>query len=187
MAVLGLVSCKKSEENKPANTTQPGQTTPQPKQAEGFKPHKKGGKKGGDKGEGKGEKEAAALELYNEKNLVTSIPQAQYPTLVNQKIKIKNKEFQAVLLKDLLAKYKLQGKNVTLEGAQNSTTLTWQQATASNLYVYITPKKGMKLYTTDGATESGLPKKLEKVTVSATAEAQAPAKKEETPQKKKTS
>jgi hypothetical protein len=186
LSVLGLVAgCKKTEQP-PAQTPQ-AQTTPQPKQAEPFKPHKKNKK--GERNAGKKE----TLELYNESTLVTTIPGDQYKALTDQKVRINNKDLQAILLRDLLKKYKMQGKNVILTGVGTSATLTWEQANADNLFVYLTPKSGLKLYSSAGATESGLPKKLIKITTSATTEASktppakqpAPAKKDET--KKSTS
>lgn len=189
LSVFGLVTtgCKKTEQP-PAQTPQ-AQTTPQPKQAEPFKPHKRN-----KKGEKNGAKKES-LELYAESTLVTTIPGDQFKALTTSRVHVKNKDFQAILLKDLMKKYKLQGKNVILTGNENSTTLTWEQANADTLYVYLTPRNGLKPYSTAGGTESGLPKKLLKITTSATAEAAktapakqpapAPAKKDET--KKSTS
>lgn len=189
LSVLGLVAgCKKSEQ--PAQTT-PQAKAPEAKQAEPFKPHKKN-KKGGEKKGGAAENNAP-LELYSESTLVSTVPVDQYKTLTTQKVHIKNKDFQAILLKDLLKKYKMQGKNVILTGNENSMTLTWEQANADNLYVFVTPKNALKIYSTKGGTEEGFPKKIVKITTSATAEAAktapakqpAPVKKEET--KKSTS
>lgn len=175
-AVVGLIAgCKKTEQ--PAQTTPQTQQPPQPKQAEQpFKPHKKGNKKNGG-GEKKGGERKEALELYNENTLVTTIPGDQYKTLTSaSKVHVKNKDFQAILLKDLLKKYKMQGKNVILTGNENTAALTWEQANSNNIYVYLTPKAGLKLYATGGSTEAGLPKKVLRITTSATTEAaKAPA------------
>src|SRR5574342_100616 len=87
-----LVACKKSEEKKSeAPTAQPGQ-----KQGE-FKPQ----------GQKKKQHEPSSLKIFNEQTLVSEVPQAQYGTIATSKVKIGNKQVQAVLLKDLLTKYNI--------------------------------------------------------------------------------
>jgi hypothetical protein len=151
-----FVGCKKSEEKKPETTTaQPGQ-----KQGE-FKPQ--GQKKR------QQQREVSSLKIFNEQTLVSEVPQAQYGTIATSKVKIGNKQVQAVLLKDLLTKYNIKGKNVVLAGATVKTPLTWEQATATDVYVYVTPKKFMKVYTTSkNLSNTKFPKRLEKITVTET-------------------
>ena len=146
-----LVACKKSEEKKSeAPTAQPGQ-----KQGE-FKPQ----------GQKKKQHEASSLKIFNEQTLVSEVPQAQYGTIATSKVKIGNKQVQAVLLKDLLTKYNIKGKNVVLAGQTVKTPLTWEQATGTDVYVYVTPKKFMKVYTTSkNLSNTKFPKRLEKITV----------------------
>lgn len=150
-----FVACKKSEEKKPETTTaQPGQ-----KQGE-FKPQ--GQKK-------RQQREVSSLKIFNEQTLVSEVPQAQYGTIATSKVKIGNKQVQAVLLKDLLTKYNIKGKNVVLAGATVKTPLTWEQATGTDVYVYVTPKKFMKVYTTSkNLSNTKFPKRLEKITVTET-------------------
>src|SRR3989304_8525832 len=76
--------------------------------------------------------QSASFEIYNEKNSVASILPDQYTALMTAKIKVGDDEVKAILLKDLLAKYQLQGKNVILGGAAKSVTLTWAQATTKD-------------------------------------------------------
>jgi hypothetical protein len=146
-----IVACKKSEEKKP-ETAQQSQ-----KQGGEFKPQ--GQKK-------RQPRIASSLKIFNEQTLVSDIPQAQYGTIATSKVKIGNKQMQAVLLKDLLTKYNIKGKNVVLAGQAVATPLTWEQATGSEVYVYVTPKKFMKVYTTSkNLGNVKFPKRLEKITV----------------------
>jgi len=158
LTVVGFAAgCKKSEQSS-QNAPETQANPPQPKE---FKPHKK---------HEKANKATAPLELYNESTLLASVPVEQYNTLTNQSIKVEDKDVQAILLKDLLKKYKMQGKNVILTGVVTSGTLSWDKANASNIYVYVT-KNDLRIYSPDNALASTLPKKLLKLTVSATTEA----------------
>ncbi len=162
--VLTLGACKKAEEKKePAVQSQA-------KPTEAFKPQPRKKKKGGEKTPA-----PAALMIYNENNLVTSIPQAQYDAMATAKIKINNKEMKAVLVKDLLSKYSVKGKNVILAGEETSTALTWDQANAGDLYVYVNPKNVVKVYSAKTFADMKFPRRLEKITVSATVEAAKPS------------
>jgi hypothetical protein len=120
------------------------------------------------------------LEIYNEKVLVTSIPPD--PSFTATKIKIDNNEVDAVLLRDLLAKHKVQGKNVIVSGPARSITLTWEQATAEGVYLTVNPAKIISVYSASpDFAKLGLPKRIVRITVSASpqlaASAQAPKKK----------
>jgi hypothetical protein len=150
-----VAGCKKAEEKKADSGSTPSK--PQQKQGDQFKPQAPRKKQ---------HKQAASLKIFNEQTLVSDIPQAQYATLTTSKVKIGNKQVQAVLLKDLLTKYNIKGKNVVLTGQTVSTPLTWEQATGTDLYVYITPKKFMKVHTTSkNLSTVKFPKRLEKITV----------------------
>jgi hypothetical protein len=149
-----VAGCKKAEEKKADSGTPPSK--PQQKQGD-FKPQAPRKKQ---------PKQAASLKIFNEQTLVSDIPQAQYATLTTSKVKIGNKQVQAVLLKDLLTKYNIKGKNVVLTGQTVSTPLTWEQATGTDVYVYMTPKKFMKVHTTSkNLSTVKFPKRLEKITV----------------------
>jgi len=150
---FAFVACKKAEEKKPESTTaQQGE-----KQGGEFKPQPPKKRQ---------PRQAVSLKIFNEQTLVSDIPQAQYGTIATSKVKIGNKQVQAVLLKDLLTKYNIKGKNVVLAGQTISTPLTWEQATGTDVYVYVTPKKFMKVYTTSkNLSTVKFPKRLEKITV----------------------
>jgi hypothetical protein len=149
-------ACKKAEEKKADSGSTTGTQT-QKKPGDQFKPQAPRKKQ---------PKQAASLKIFNEQTLVSDIPQAQYTTLTTSKVKIGNKQVQAVLLKDLLGKYNIKGKNVVLAGQTVSTPLTWEQATGTDVYVYMTPKKFMKIHTTSKNLSSvKFPKRLEKITV----------------------
>ena len=166
IAVFGLFSCKKSEDKA---ATQPGQAAPGAKPDEGFQKKNKKDRKNQTQAR-------TGIDLYNETNLVQSVEPESYATLANQKVKVKEKQMNAILLKDLLKKYNLQGKNVILSGPDNSSTLTWDQANQPNIYVFFT-KGGAKVMSTASPAPE-LPRKLVKITVSATATAATPAKKD---------
>ena len=158
VTLFGLSACKK-EEPKPT-TAKPGQ--PAAKQGE-FKPKEKKKKNGG-----KGEKVVESLAIYQDNNLVTTVPQSQYPTMTTTKIKLGGKELNAISLKELLAKNNIKtGKSVVLSGEVMSANLTWEQANASDLYVYMTPKKILKIQANKALAGVKFPKRLEKITVSA--------------------
>jgi hypothetical protein len=167
-SVLAFGACKKAEEKKEA-ASQPQQQQAKPTDA--FKPQGKKNRK-------KPTQTAAptALVIYNESNVVTSIPQSQYDTMATAKLKVNNKEVKAVLMKDLLSKYSVKGKNVILGGEETKTALTWDQANAADLYVYVTPKKVVKVYSASKTmADMKFPKRLQSITVSATVEAAKPA------------
>ena len=165
-SVLSFGACKKAEEKKDTASTSPKTAKP----TETFKPQGKKNRRN----PAQSVPVPAALMIYNEANLVTSIPQSQYDTMATAKLKINNKEVKAVLVKDLLSKYNAKGKNVILAGEETTTALTWDQANANDLYIYITPKKVVKVYSTSMA-DMKFPKRLQKITVSATVEAAKPA------------
>jgi len=169
-SVLSFGACKKAEEKKDTATS--------PKTAKPTETFKPQGKKNR-RNPAQSVAVPAALMIYNEANLVTSIPQSQYDTMATAKLKINNKEVRAVLVKDLLSKYSVKGKNVILAGEETTTALTWDQANANDLYVYITPKKVVKVYSTSMA-DMKFPKRLQKITVSATVEAAKPNAKPKT-------
>src|SRR5438045_128697 len=93
LSLFLIIGCKKSDENKSSEQMAPQQNQP----AGNFRP------------QGKKKKRETLpvpnLELYNESNMVTTIPQEQYNALSVQKIKIKDRDANAIPLKDLLTKY----------------------------------------------------------------------------------
>ena len=154
-----VAGCKKAEEKKADSGSPAAAPQAQQKQKQGdqFKPQAPRKKQ---------QRQAMSLKIFNEQTLVSDIPQAQYGTLTTSKVKIGNKQVQAVLLKDLLTKYNIKGKNVVLAGQTVSTPLTWEQATGTDVYVYMTPKKFMKVHTTSkNLSTVKFPKRLEKITV----------------------
>ena len=103
---------------------------------------------------------------------------SDYDTMATAKVKVNQRELKAILVKDLLTKYNVKGKNVILSGDEVSTALTWDQANSSGLYIYVTPKKIVKIYAASKPLKDmKFPKRLTKITVSATTEAAKPATK----------
>jgi hypothetical protein len=149
VALLFVAACKKAEEKpQPESTSEVKTTQPRPPRAKKKKPVV-----------------VAPLEIYNEDKLVTSVPPDQYPTLGVTKIKVGKKEVSGVLLSDLLKKHNLKGKTVILSGRGKNAQLTWEQATANKVYVYITPRKTLQFADVDKNIKGMRIPALEKITV----------------------
>jgi hypothetical protein len=162
------IGCKKAEEKQatePEKAVRPAETKKQQKKKKKEIP------------------ENAPLEIYKDKDSVASIPPEQYPTLMTAKIQVGNNEVKGILLKDLLTKYQLQGKNVILGGVAKSATLTWEQATTKEVYVYVGPKQIVQVHSSAAELAAiEFPGRIVKVTASSTngaapAEAKKPVKK----------
>jgi len=150
LAIFTFASCKKSEDNSDQSKDQA--------QAEGTKASGKKGKKGG---------APVALQIYQEDKLVATVAPDQYEDLTTADVKVDGKDYKGILLSDLLKKYNLTGKTVTLHGPAKETSITWEQATANPIYVYLQPqKKGrLQLYTDSKNLETvKLPQMLIKIT-----------------------
>jgi len=150
-AVLALAGCKKSEEKSSAE--------PKPAATKKQQP-----------GPGARRRQPAPpkpLELYNEKTLVVSVPMQDYPSLATSKIKVGKDEVNAILLKDLLAKYKIQGKNVILSGPARSVPITWEQAGTAGLYIYISPRNMIMIAAPKSMDNINFPNRVVRITASA--------------------
>ena len=158
-AILSIAGCKKSEEKA---ATEPKAST-QPQQPAKPKP---GAKK-------RQAPPAKALEIYNEKTLVVSVPFADYASLATGKIKIGNANVSAILLKDLLAKYKIQGKNVIMGGPARAVPITWEQANTDGLYIYMTPRNIFMISAPKSLENINFPGRIVRITVSASADVAA--------------
>jgi hypothetical protein len=123
--ILIAFGCKKSEEQKPQETAN--------------KPAASAAKKK------RGMVAPVPLEIYQEDKLVTSIQPSDYAVVASSKIKIGDKEIAGLPLKDLLAKYNLKGKSVVLSGPQRSVAMSWQQATAKDVYVILGPHQFLQI------------------------------------------
>jgi hypothetical protein len=146
--ILFFGACKK-EENKPEATETKRQAAP----ANAQKKRRPAG--------------SMPLRMFREQDLVATVPPQEYKTLPTTKIKVGAKEFSAIPVRDLLQKYNLQGKNVTLGGPGRSATLTWEQVTTNEVYVYLGPRQRLQLYApTHGTTVIKLPAQLVRIVVS---------------------
>lgn len=156
IAILNVSGCKKSEDKSSAESTPPAGKQQPVKPAPG--------------GRKKQQAPPKPLELYNEKTLVVSVPMEDYPTLATGKIKIGKDDVNAILLKDLLAKYKIQGKNVILSGPARSVPITWEQAGSAGLYVYLSPRNIIMIAAPKSLDNVNFPNRLVRITASASAE-----------------
>lgn len=152
LGLFGIISCKKKEESQ-----QPSAQTGE------IKPQKK-------KNGHKGQKPApSTLKVYQDQQLVKTVNQGEYGTMATTKIKIGPRQMNAITVKELLTRMNVKpGKTVTLAGQTMSAQLTWEQATASDLYVYVTPKQFLKIQPGKSVASVKFPKRLDVITVSAT-------------------
>ena len=124
--LLIVFGCKKSEEQKSADSNNPNKPAATQKRKHGPPP-------------------PVPLEVYQEDKLVTTVQPSDYPTVASAKITVGDKEFNGIALKDLLAKYNLKGKTVVVGGPQRSVAVTWQQATAKDVYVVVGPHQFLQI------------------------------------------
>lgn len=158
LSLFVIAACKKAEEKQQADAGKPGVA----KSDQTFRPQARKRQP-----QAQVQLPPASLKIFNESNLVTDIPPAQYSSLATSKIKIGAKQHSAILLKDLLAKYNVKGKSVIVEGEEVSTPLTWEQATGQDVYMYVTPKKFLKVFSAS-LTNKKFPKRVDKITVKST-------------------
>ena len=165
-SLLSFAACKKSEEQQNSqNSTSSQKGNPD----KAFKPQ--GGR---NRQEQPG---TLKVDLYTDKNLVKSITPEDIPALTSTKIKAGAKEVLGIQLKDLLAKQNMKGKNVALVGESYTANLTWDQVNSNNIYLIMTPKKRLKLFTdSKNLADVKLPKKLNKITVGDTPQQQPETK-----------
>jgi len=153
-SLLMFAACKKSEQQQQAQPSSPAPANPD----KAFKPQQP-------KEEPQG---TLKVDLYTENNLVKSITPSDLPSMTSTKIKAGSKEVLAIPLKDILAKSNVKGKSVALVGQQRTATLTWEQANAGDIYLILTKKQRLRLYSNSkNLGNIKLPKRLEKITVSA--------------------
>jgi type III secretory pathway component EscV len=159
LVFFGVVACKKKDEQQDQQTAQQAGKTGE------FKPKQK---KNGPKGDKQQQAVPTSLKIYQDADLVKTVQQGEYPAIATTKVKVGPKDMNGITLKELLAKNNVKpGKSVTLKGQTMSAQLTWQQATSSDLYVYVTPKKFLKIQGGKSLNDVKFPKRLESITVNA--------------------
>ena len=162
-AFVVTIACNKSEEQKAPESTsaQPAPPEAQPK------PQPK-----------KEAPPAYPLEIYKEKELVSSIPVDQFNDLFSANVTIQEKKYKGIAVRDLLQKYKLKGDYVILSGPYHSVSLAWNKANADGLYIvaYKTGLLQILTSTPDNFPVSDFPGRVIKITASASP-ALPPAKK----------
>jgi hypothetical protein len=149
LALFSFVSCKRSEQ-----------------QADQGKQQKSRDTKTGETARKKGAKKALReLQIYQQDKLVATVPHDDFAELVTADVKIEGQDYKGILLTDLLKKYNVTGKTVTLQGPGKQCTISWEQVTGSPIYVYLAGKR-LQLYTDSKDLESV---KLPTVLISVTA------------------
>lgn len=155
-ALVATFACSKSEEQKASESAsaQPAPPEAQPK------PQPK-----------KEVPAASPLEIYNEKELVTSIPIDQFKNLFSENVTIKDKKYKGIAVRDLLQKYKLKGDYLILSGPYHSVSLVWDKANADGLYIVAYKTGALQVLTSapDNFPVSDFPGRVIKITASASA------------------
>jgi hypothetical protein len=155
LLICTFTACKKKEEAPEQGKMQKTSETTKPAAA----------KKRGKKGAGPG-----VLEVYQEDKLVASVPAKEYPQLTTSNIKVDGVDYKAILLTDLLKKFNVTGKSITLKGQAKETSLTWDQVSTNPIHIYLV-KKTLHIHPTTKAVED---LKLPAVLVRVTAAENAP-------------
>ena len=159
LVACSFAACKKSEE-----PSEPAKAQPQNGEMKASEAAKKNKPK---KGPG-----PAALQIFQEEKLVATIPPNEYAGITTTSVKVEGQEYKAILLTELLKKYNVTGKTVTLKGPAKQSSLTWEQVTANPIYVYIIKKRLQVFNETKDLEAANLPTVLVKITA---AEKPAPA------------
>jgi hypothetical protein len=123
-AVCSFVACKKADEKSAAQGKQGKQQAS--RQAQKQKRQKKG----------KGGPRAQTLQIFQEEKMIVAIPRQDFTTLGTTPIQVKGKEEKGILLSDLLKKHNVTGKNVVLRGPNRVSSITWEEATTNQIYIY---------------------------------------------------
>jgi len=162
--VCSFAACKKSEQPSEQGKQQQQQQNGEMRASEAAK------KKKPKKGAG-----PAALQIYQEDKLVATIPADEYAGLTTTNVKVDGVEYKAILLTDLLKKYNVTGKTVTLKGPAKESSITWEQAAANPIYVYVF-KNRLQIYNDSKALETvKLPTVLVRITAAEKPVAATPA------------
>jgi hypothetical protein len=142
-------ACKKSEEKQDQGTQEKQSTTNAPE----------AGKKKGKKGP-----IATGLEIYQGDKLVITIPPKDYEGLATTNVKVEGKDYKGILLTDLLKKYNVTGKSITLKGPAKEASLTWEQVSANPIHIYVAKKRLQIFRDSKALEEVKLPLVLIRVT-----------------------
>jgi hypothetical protein len=175
LALFVAVGCKKEEDQKSSGASNDMQMSQETK----AQPAKETAKV-----EPKKSAVVSPLEIYNEKDLVTTIPVDQFKDVFTAKLTIGGKKMSGILARDLLQKYKVKGAYVIFSGPFRGVSLRWTEATADGLYVAAYQNNVMQLVTDtpDKFPVKDFPGRLVKITASA---APAPAKAPQTAKSQK--
>jgi hypothetical protein len=159
LSLLTFGSCKKEEQQKPEESAKAPLAQKQNEPTGAFHPQA-----------GQRKKPAAnapSLQILQGTAVVATIPPSQYMSIMQTKISMGNKQRSAILVRDLLEKYNLKGTNVVLAGEVDSASLTWDQVAKNDVYLFVTPKKVVKVYSASKTLgKVKLPNRVEKITVS---------------------
>jgi hypothetical protein len=151
VAICSFVACKKAEEK----SATPAKQQTENKQAKNQKRPKKG----------KGAAPPQALQIYQDDKLVVAISRQEYGTLMTAPIKVNGKDQKGILLSDLLKKHNVTGKNVILHGPNRASTISWDEATTNDIYLYPVRNRLQVFHQSKELEESKIPIVLVRIDV----------------------
>lgn len=150
LAVCSFMACKKADEKSPAQGKQQANN----RQAQKEKRQKRGKAP-----------RVQALQIYQDDKLIVAIPREEYSTLATTSIQVKGKEEKAFLLSDLLKKHNLTGKNVVLRGPNRASSITWEEATTNQIYIYPVRNRLQVFHESKALEDSQIPAVLVRIDV----------------------
>lgn len=150
LAVCSFTACKKADEKSAAQ----GKPQASNKQLQKQKRQKRG----------KGVR-TNALQIYQDEKMVVAIPREEFSTLGTTSIQVKGKEEKAILLSDLLKKHNVSGKNVVLRGPNRASSITWEEATTNQIYIYPVKNRLQIFHESKALEDSQIPAVLVRIDV----------------------
>jgi hypothetical protein len=150
LAVCSFIACKKADEKSAAQGKQHATNKQQQKQ----KRQKRG----------KGAR-TNALQIFHENKMIVAIPRDEFATLGTTPIQVKGKEEKAILLSDLLKKHNVSGKNVVLRGPNRISSITWEEATTNQIYIYAAKNRLQIFHESKELEDSQIPVVLVRIDV----------------------
>jgi hypothetical protein len=150
LAVCSFVACKKADEKSPAQGKQQANN----RQAQKQKRQKRG----------KGVR-TQTLQIFQGEKMIVAIPRQEFAKLGTTPIQVKGKEEKAILLSDLLKKHNVTGKNVVLRGPNRISSITWEEATTNQIYIYPVKNRLQVFHESKALEDSQIPAVLVRIDV----------------------
>ena len=150
LAVCSFIGCKKADEKGTAQGKQQANN----KQVQKQKRQKRGKPV-----------RTNTLQIFQEEKMIVEIPREEFSTLATTPIQVKGKEEKAILLSDLLSKHNVTGKNVVLRGPNRISSITWEEATTNQIYIYPVKNRLQVFHESKALEDSQIPAVLVRIDV----------------------